>query len=51
VEALREPEPAADAPVRLDPYRRIPNVLMLRAVKSAPLPTDPTQAPRPRRAA
>jgi SAM-dependent methyltransferase len=51
VEALREPEPAADAPARLDRYRRIPNFLMLRAVKSAPLPTDPTQAPRPRRAA
>jgi SAM-dependent methyltransferase len=51
VEALREPEPAADAPARLDRYRRIPNFLMLRAVKSAPSPADPTHAFRPRRAA
>ena len=51
VEALREPEPAADAPARLDRYRRIPNFLMLRAVKSAPPPADPTHASRPRRAA
>jgi SAM-dependent methyltransferase len=51
VEALREPEPAADAPARLDRYGRIPNFLMLRAVKLAPPATDPTLASRPRRAA
>ena len=51
MEALREPDPAADAPARLDRYRRIPNFLMLRAVKSAPSPADPTHASRPRRAA
>jgi SAM-dependent methyltransferase len=51
VEALREPEPAADAPARLGRYRRIPNFLMLRAVKSAPSPADPTHASQPRRAA
>ncbi len=33
LEALREPEPAVQAPARLDRYRRIPNFLMLRAVK------------------
>jgi SAM-dependent methyltransferase len=33
VEAVREPAPAPDAPTRLDRYRRIPNFLMLRAMK------------------
>ena len=36
VEALREPEPAAHAPERMDRYRRIPNFLMLRARKAPP---------------
>ena len=34
VEVIREPEPASTAPTRLDRYRRIPNFLMLRALKS-----------------
>jgi len=34
VEALREPEPAAHAPERMDRYRRIPNFLMFRARKA-----------------
>jgi SAM-dependent methyltransferase len=33
IETVREPEPAPSAPARLDRYRRLPNFLMLRAVK------------------
>ena len=34
VEALREPEPAPTAPTRMARYRRIPNFLMFRALKT-----------------
>jgi SAM-dependent methyltransferase len=58
VEALREPEPSSDAPPRMERYRRIPNFLMLRALKaraerSAPPRHRPARSsarsPRPRR--
>jgi SAM-dependent methyltransferase len=35
VEALREPAPSGTARARMDRYRRIPNFLMLRALKTA----------------
>ena len=46
MEALREPEPAAHAPTRIDRYRRIPNFLMLRALKASPAeqPRSPTRS-------
>ena len=40
VEAIREPEPSSTAPTRMDRYRRIPNFLMLRALKAGS-PTGP----------
>ena len=50
VEALREPEPSPAAPVRMNRYRRIPNFLMLRALKAASLarPRRPARASRAR---
>jgi SAM-dependent methyltransferase len=40
IEALREPAPAPDAPARAARYRRIPNFLMLRALKVPEGPID-----------
>jgi SAM-dependent methyltransferase len=50
VEAMREPEPSPTAPTRMDRYRRIPNFLMLRAVKvaSPARPRRPAKASRAR---
>jgi SAM-dependent methyltransferase len=45
VEALREPEPAPDAPPRLERYRRIPNFLMLRALKATAGQAGPLRNP------
>lgn len=41
LEALREPEPILNAPPRMDRYRRIPNFLMLRALKATAHPAGP----------
>src|SRR5262249_33624414 len=49
VEALREPEPSPAAPPRTDRYRRIPNFLMLRALKTAS-PAGALRRPRASRA-
>jgi SAM-dependent methyltransferase len=46
VEALREPEPAPSAPRRLDRYRRMPNFLMLRALKPSAHRTSRRRSPR-----
>jgi len=49
VEALREPEPSPTAPPRMERYRRIPNFLMLRALKSGS-PAGPRRRSRASRA-
>jgi SAM-dependent methyltransferase len=38
IEALREPQPAPDAPPRYDPYRRLPMFLMFRARRAGEAP-------------
>ena len=45
IEALREPEPPSSAPPRMDRYRRIPNFLMLRALKGTGRPPGPRRSP------
>jgi len=49
VETLREPEPSPSAPPRMERYRRIPNFLMLRALKTAS-PAGSLRRPRASRA-
>ena len=51
VETLREPEPSPTAPARMERYRRIPNFLMLRALKPASRAGSRARVPRPRRTA